>query len=171
MQTILSIAIVLTLLTSLILIFRFRNMRLRGSDPVPLLTFTAILFTSGLDVGLIMFPLTEFPTYASESQYQFTNPLAIEFGLWGFLVWGFYFLTTFYFCAVEPKLKLFEIPWVKRVNTGVIIATCAFTGFLFLSYLPDYINGITPVMRFGLCLLYTSPSPRDATLSRMPSSA
>ena len=26
-------------------------------------------------------------------------------------------------------------------------------------------------MKFGLCLLYTSPSPRDATLSRMPSSA
>ena len=24
---------------------------------------------------------------------------------------------------------------------------------------------------FGYCLLYTSPSPRDATLSRMPSSA
>ena len=24
---------------------------------------------------------------------------------------------------------------------------------------------------FGTCLLYTSPSPRDATLSRMPSSA
>ena len=150
MQTILSIAIVLTLLTSLILIFRFRNMRLRGSDPVPLFAFIAILFTSGLDVGLIMFPLTEFPTYAAETPYQFTNPLAIEFGFWGFLVWGFYFLTTFYFCAVEPKLKLFEIPWVKRVNTGVIIATCAFTGFLFLSYLPDYINGITPVMRFGL---------------------
>ena len=27
------------------------------------------------------------------------------------------------------------------------------------------------VQRFGSCLLYTSPSPRDATLSRMPSSA
>ena len=25
--------------------------------------------------------------------------------------------------------------------------------------------------RIGICLLYTSPSPRDATLSRMPSSA
>ena len=25
--------------------------------------------------------------------------------------------------------------------------------------------------RAGVCLLYTSPSPRDATLSRMPSSA
>ena len=28
-----------------------------------------------------------------------------------------------------------------------------------------------PIDRFVLCLLYTSPSPRDATLSRMPSSA
>ena len=28
----------------------------------------------------------------------------------------------------------------------------------------------TPIVR-GICLLYTSPSPRDATLSRMPSSA
>ena len=27
------------------------------------------------------------------------------------------------------------------------------------------------VGQYGLCLLYTSPSPRDATLSRMPSSA
>ena len=27
------------------------------------------------------------------------------------------------------------------------------------------------VLGSGLCLLYTSPSPRDATLSRMPSSA
>ena len=26
-------------------------------------------------------------------------------------------------------------------------------------------------IRLGACLLYTSPSPRDATLSRMPSSA
>ena len=26
-------------------------------------------------------------------------------------------------------------------------------------------------MRYNTCLLYTSPSPRDATLSRMPSSA
>ena len=150
MQTILTIAIAFTLMTSVILIIRFRNMRLRGSDPVPLLTFIAILFTSGLDVGLIMFPLTEFPTYASEAPYQFTNPLAIEFGFWGFLVWGFYFLTTFYFCVIEPKLKLFQIPWVKLVNTAVIIATCAFTGFLFLSYLPDYISGINPPLRYGL---------------------
>ena len=33
---------------------------------------------------------------------------------------------------------------------------------------------LVPTLIFGLyytCLLYTSPSPRDATLSRMPSSA
>ena len=31
-------------------------------------------------------------------------------------------------------------------------------------------SGMKSIM-FGACLLYTSPSPRDATLSRMPSSA
>ena len=31
--------------------------------------------------------------------------------------------------------------------------------------------GNAPTALFYLCLLYTSPSPRDATLSRMPSSA
>ena len=30
---------------------------------------------------------------------------------------------------------------------------------------------LTGLTLFGICLLYTSPSPRDATLSRMPSSA
>ena len=31
--------------------------------------------------------------------------------------------------------------------------------------------GQTIGYRYDVCLLYTSPSPRDATLSRMPSSA
>lgn len=150
MNTILSIAILATLATSLILVIWFRNRRLEGRDPLPLTAFMAILFTSGLDVGLIMFPLTEFPVYETEAAYGFTNALAIEFGFWGFLVWGFYFLTTFYFCVVEPKLKLFEIGWVKLVNNGVIIATCAFTGFLFLSYLPNYIEGISDSFRYAL---------------------
>ena len=34
-------------------------------------------------------------------------------------------------------------------------------------YLADWMNSAG----YGSCLLYTSPSPRDATLSRMPSSA
>ncbi|MEP2989251.1 MAG: hypothetical protein ABJN65_08390 [Parasphingorhabdus sp.] len=147
---ILTSAIVITLATTLFLVLRFRNMVLTGDQPSSLLAFTAILFTSGLDVGLILFPLTEFPTYESEAPYSFANPLAIEFGFWGFLVWGFYFLTTFYFCVVEPRLKLFEIGWVKLINNIVIIATCAFTGFLFFSYLPDYINDIPEFLRYGL---------------------
>lgn len=150
MNAILSVAILVTLATSLLLVLRFRNLRLHGTDPLPLTAFMAILFTSGLDVGLIMFPLTEFPVYESEAEYGFTNALAIEFGFWGFLVWAFYFLTTFYFCIVEPKLKLFEIGWVKLINSAVIIATCAFTGFLFLSYLPTYIEGIPDLYRYGL---------------------
>ena len=150
MNMILTVAILVTLCTSLVLVLRYRNLKLHGSDPLPLTAFMAILFTSGLDVGLIMFPLTEFPVYEAEAPYQFTNALAIEFGFWGFLVWGFYFLTTFYFCVVEPKLKLFEIGWVKLLNSAVIIATCAFTGFLFLSYLPTYVEGISDPFRYAL---------------------
>jgi len=127
--------------------------RLTSKSPVGMFAFIAILFTSGLDVGLVMFPLTEFPIYEAEEAYQFANPLAVAFGFWGFLIWTFYFLTTFYFCAIEPRLKLFEIPIIKFINNVVIIGTCAFTGFLFLSYLPDYIVGITPTVKY--CLVAT----------------
>ena len=34
-----------------------------------------------------------------------------------------------------------------------------------------YIDGRLEIVQVNPCLLYTSPSPRDATLSRMPSSA
>ena len=164
MQSILSIAIIVVLATSLFIVLRWRNLTLSGSVPVSLFAFIAILFTSGLDVGLIMFPLTEFPIYESEAPYNFTNPLAVAFGCWGFLIWTFYFLTTFYFCVVEPKLKLFEIPWVKFINNVVIIGTCAFTGFLFLKYLPSYIRDITPQLRYGLvaivllCAVFPAPT-------------
>ena len=166
MQSILSIAIIVVLATSLFIVLRWRNLTLSGSIPVSLFAFIAILFTSGLDVGLIMFPLTEFPIYESEAPYNFTNPLAVAFGCWGFLIWTFYFLTTFYFCVVEPKLKLFEIPWVKFINNVVIIGTCAFTGFLFLKYLPSYIRDITPQLRYGLvaivllCAVFSSTNVR-----------
>lgn len=150
MTTILSVAIIVTLLTSAFVVIKGRNIICKGTIPSSLFTFIAILFTSGLDVGLIMFPLSEFPTYATEEAYQFTNPLAIEFGFWGGLVWAFYFLTTFYFCVIEPKVKLFEIPFVKVLNNIIVIATCAFTGFLFLSYLPTYVEGISDAARFGL---------------------
>ena len=150
MNTILSAAIALTTLTSLLLVLRYRNTRIEGSAPMPLVTFLAVLFTSGLDVGLLMFPMVDFEFFASEPDYAFSNPLALEFGFWGFLVWGFYFLTTFYFCVIEPRLQLFEIPAIKLINNLTIIGTCAFTGYLFLRYLPGYIEGIPDAVRYTL---------------------
>ena len=38
-------------------------------------------------------------------------------------------------------------------------------------YLKAFPKAAGGMSRFVICLLYTSPSPRDATLSRMPSSA
>ena len=150
MQAILSFAVVSVLILSLLMVLRWGNLILIGKMPARPFAFFAILFTSGLDVGLIMLPLTEFPTYETDETYSFTNPLAIEFGFWGFFIWVFYFLTTCYFCIIEPRLKLFEIGWVKFVNNIVIIGTCAFTGFLFLQYLPDYFEGITSFVRFAI---------------------
>ena len=150
MVEILSIAIAVTLITSVFICLKWRNLRCVGQTPLSLVAFSAILFTSGLDVGLIMFPLVEFPVYAAEEAYSFTNPLAIEFGFWGFLVWAFYFLTTFYFCIVEPKVGLFQLRPIRWINNLVIIATCAFTAYLFLSYAPNYIKGITPLQKYSL---------------------
>lgn len=164
MQAVLSVAVVAVLAMSLLLVVRWGNLILIGQMPTRFFAFFAILFTSGLDVGLIMFPLTEFPVYEADAAYGFTNPLAIEFGFWGFLIWIFYFFTTFYFCVVEPRLKIFEILWVKLVNNGIIIATCAFTGYLFLTYLPDYVDNISPISQFsvvGLVLLGAVYSSTD----------
>ena len=145
MNLLLSAGIVFTLLAIAFCLYRWGNVVRIGVSPVRPFTFVAILFTSGLDVGLIMFPLTEFPVYADTAanpEYAFSNPLAIEFGFWGFLIWGFYFLTCFYFCVLEPRVRFFEIPAVRFLNNLVIIGTCAFTAYLLLSNLPWYLPAI-----------------------------
>jgi glycine betaine transporter len=138
LQAVLSVAIVVTLLTAGAIVVGWGGRRVEGPLPLSLFGFMALLFTSGLDAGLVMLPLTEFPVYARDPAYAFANPLAIAFGSWGFLVWGFYFLTTFYFVALEPRLQLFAIPAVKMVNNVVIIGTCAFTAHLLFLNLPFY---------------------------------
>nr|WP_170470383.1 BCCT family transporter [Ruegeria arenilitoris] len=142
MEYILSFGVLLALGLVAFIVVKWWNLHCVGVTPVHLFTFIAILFTSGLDVGLIMFPLTEFGGYAEEPAYAFANPLAIEFGFWGFMIWGFYFLTAFYFCVIEPRVKFFEIPLVKLINNVVIIGTCAFTASLFLIYLPGYLPDV-----------------------------
>ncbi|MDX2319544.1 MAG: BCCT family transporter [Moritella sp.] len=153
----LTIGILFTFAAIAFVIFRWGNVKCVGVTPVRTFTFIAILFTSGLDVGLIMFPLTEFAGYANlaaSPEYSFSNPLAIEFGFWAFLIWAFYFLTCFYFCVIEPRVKFFEIPLIKFINNFIIIGTCAFTAYLLLTnlpwYLPELGDGETIVGSFYL---------------------
>lgn len=162
MNLILVAGLTLTFLAIITCVLRWGNIRCVGVTPVHTFTFIAILFTSGLDVGLIMFPLTEFAGYADLSaspEYGFANPLSIEFGFWGFLIWGFYFLTSFYFCIIEPRVKFFEIPIVKFINNVVIIGTCAFTGALLLINLPWYLpqlgDGESVIWQFYLIVFLT----------------
>ena len=80
----------------------------------------------------------------------------------------------------ESLKKFFEIEVVKVSTTGdkLLNAPLAEVGGkgLFVKELErSLLNGDAHIAVHSLkdmdCLLYTSPSPRDATLSRMPSSA
>lgn len=150
MTLIISVAHVAVLLASLFVIVTWRNVPCHGPQPVNTFTLVALLFTAGLDMGLVMLPLTEFPVYAGDTAYNFTNPLAVEFGMWGPLVWMMYFLATFYFIVLEPRLKVFEIPAVKWVYNLTIIATCAFTGYLFLINLPVWAVWALVIVAIGI---------------------
>lgn len=160
MSYIISTAYAAVLLSAIFVIVRWGNVHCRGQTPVGIYTFVALLFTAGLDMGLVMLPLTEFPAYAADSAYGFTNPLAIEFGMWGPLVWMMYFLSAFYFVVLEPRLRIFEIALVKWVYNLTVIATCAFTCYLFLTALPSYIEE-SRCRRAGLS---SSPSSRRPSI-------
>ncbi|MEH7827238.1 BCCT family transporter [Gemmobacter denitrificans] len=142
MTFIISAAYVTVLVAALFVVLRWADVPCTGPTPVNTFTLVALLFTAGLDMGLVMLPLTEFPVYAGDAAYGFTNPLAVEFGMWGPMVWLMYFLATFYFVVLEPRLKVFDHPAVKWVYNLTIIATCAFTGYLFLTALPAYAPGL-----------------------------
>lgn len=142
MTATITVAYLSVLACALYALIRWPRLKCTGPQPVGTLTLVALLFTAGLDMGLVMLPLTEFPVYESDPAFGFTNSLAIEFGMWGPLVWLMYFVTTFYFVALEPRLKIFEIPAVKWIYSLTVIATCAFTCYLFMQNLPSYAPGL-----------------------------
>lgn len=137
---------VLTLLLSALLLIYKGNVRLTSEHKVSHLSFFAILFTTGLDGGLLLLPLVDFANYSNpinHPNYAFTNVLAIEFGFWGCLSWLCYFVSTCYFALYEPRLKVFQITWVKWLNALLIMLTCAFSAWLLLSYLDFFLPGNT----------------------------
>lgn len=141
MQHIISSASSFIFILVIIVLITQGHHKVSGIESARLFTFCTILFTTGLDAGLLMLPLTEFTIYAdinASPQYAFTNPLALEFGFWGFIVWSFYFLTTYYFIKIEPILKIFEIKWIKLLNNITIICTCSFTVALFLQNISQF---------------------------------
>ena len=74
-------------------------------------------------------------------------------------------LTLFAFLGIESA----TIPADNIKNPEVTIPKATMYGIWAAIFV--YILGSVAVMGLIPCLLYTSPSPRDATLSRMPSSA
>ena len=56
----------------------------------------------------------------------------------------------------------------KKINNSREIVSISLLSFVGVSAVISY---KTLIEQINGCLLYTSPSPRDATLSRMPSSA
>jgi glycine betaine transporter len=138
MTLIIAVAYLSVLACAVLVLVKWPTLPCTGDTPVGLFTLVALLFTAGLDMGLVMLPLGEFPVYEGDPVYGFTNALAVEFGMWGPLVWLMYFVTTFYFVALEPRLQVFEIPAVKWVYNLTVIATCAFTCYLFMINLPGY---------------------------------
>ena len=72
--------------------------------------------------------------------------------------------------ALLTRLLQFDVNpvWVKDLRQASRSWTV--TGTLLLMLLVFYLISLGAVI-FGDCLLYTSPSPRDGLLSRMPSSA
>ena len=89
-----------------------------------------------------------------------------------FKIWGFFFGLI-----IASAIVIFY--QIETVSIRVFIASTA--GLIVASYIALEAPSTTPntnlfiflsgAIAISACLLYTSPSPRDATLSRMPSSA
>ena len=63
--------------------------------------------------------------------------------------------------------------WLRRFALGSLAGLVLFTGITFgrLQLAKVQIDQEKETISIFTCLLYTSPSPRDGLLSRMPSSA
>ena len=96
---------------------------------------------------------------------KFTTLLAPVFAL----IVAFGLSTVMLYLIGEDPIETFKIMY-DYGKTGKSIVS------ILNRSVPLYISAVAVAVGFkmglfNICLLYTSPSPRDATLSRMPSSA
>ena len=118
---------------------------------------------------------------------QFAFPFSVGM-LAAFNPCGFAMLPTWigYFIGAETpdETRVRAITrgmWVGAVLTGGFVAVFGGLGILIAAFVSqgaivEYVGYITIalgalLLPLGICLLYTSPSPRDLSTSRMPSSA
>ena len=76
---------------------------------------------------------------------------------------------------ISGETAAIDTPEVSKIEAACLERGWTLTQIWNTHHHPDHTGGnLTLKQNHGLtitCLLYTSPSPRDATLSRMPSSA
>ena len=67
--------------------------------------------------------------------------------------------------SIKKNIAFYIISIILTMLTSMVIVAAASTGHTLTKVVDDFVKD------YKACLLYTSPSPRDLSTSRMPSSA
>ena len=162
----------------------------RTSRPFSMPT-TMFFLISLTDLLNTLLPLIEKILNAINENYSNTNLICFLITLISFLRWLTYFiqvillgfLSTLRFISIYRPLVIIT---TKKLTISLVMAFTLSCGLNLCIFVMDYVEMqketmilvyiydnflFIMILYITICLLYTSPSPRDATLSRMPSSA
>ena len=117
----------------------------------------AFVFYSQIEVTTFIIHANKL--HKSSITYRFLQVLTNFYGFWN-LDFFRYILPPF---CISPNLKLIHITFLHYISAFYPLCLICITWIC----IELHFHHFKPIV----CLLYTSPSPRDATLSRMPSSA
>ena len=74
--------------------------------------------------------------------------------------------------AEEDKFNFYSVIAIHNTKRGPALGGCRYFNYQDLNKQEEDVLKLAEAMTYkNSCLLYTSPSPRDKTVSRMPSSA
>ena len=132
--------------------------RLKNLSGITILAWVAIMATPQMLLGSFIIEDGQWQAISTASliDWSIIFYLALIMTVVGYSVW-YHLISSVDVSKVSPFLMLLPI---TSIIAGMILLDEKLT-------LPMIIGGLLIMT----CLLYTSPSPRDATLSRMPSSA